>query len=204
MKRHEEETLEGLRNEIHELERRVEVLEHDALERSNGHRAEPAVLPAAGSVAVGPDFGLPNAIPVAGRAILGLAGAYLLRALAESGAAPRLMVVAFAILYAAAWLVFSARAREPDAFTRATYVITASLMLAPLLWEATVRFEVLPPAATAGILIAFVMLGSVLAGSPKPGTITFVVTLSAVVTAVGLMVRTGDLVPFAAALLAIA
>jgi hypothetical protein len=198
--------LARLRDEVHQLERRVDALEHRFEHNFEQHNNGRHTQPAAQSVAGGgvSDFALPNAVSVAGRAILGLAGAYLLRALAESGAAPRLLVVAAAVLYAFAWLVFSARTRSQDALTRATYVVTSALILAPLLWEATVRFNVLPPAATSAILIAFVVLGYALATSPIPGTIISVVTFAAVVTSIGLMVRTGDLVPFTAALLALA
>jgi hypothetical protein len=95
--------------------------------------------------------------------VLGLAGAFLLRALAESGAMPILLVLLAAILYAATWLVFSVRTRQQDTFGSSIYGITAVLILAPLLWEGTLRFNVLPPVATAGILIAFQVLSSTLA-----------------------------------------
>lgn len=199
MKPHEDEELEHLRDEIHQLERRVEALEH-----SGAVHTEPITLVAAGAMAGGPELGLPNAVPIAGKAVLGLAGAYLLRALAESGFVPALLVVAAAILYAATWLFFSAKTHENDAIAGSTYGITAALILAPLLWEATVRFNVLPPPATAGILIAFMMLVSALSWSGNPGVVTSVTTLSTVVLAVALMLRTGDLVSFIAALLVIA
>jgi hypothetical protein len=199
MKPHEDPELEHLREEIHQLERRVEALEHSC--------ASPIQSPqliGAEAFAGAPSLGLPNAVPIAGRAVLGLAGAYLLRALAESGAVPTLVVVAVAILYAATWLFFSVRTHEDDAFAGSTYGITAALILAPLLWEATVRFNVLPPAATAGILIAFIVLVSALTWSRNPGMVTAVTTLSMVLLAIALMLKTADLIPFIAALLVIA
>ncbi|MGD1069821.1 MAG: hypothetical protein ABSB15_06745 [Bryobacteraceae bacterium] len=199
MKPHEDPELEHLRDEIHQLERRVEALEHSGVAH-----LEPASLIGAEVFAGAPALGLPNAVPIAGKAVLGLAGAYLLRALAESGAVPALLVVAVAILYAATWLFFSVRTHEDDAFAGSTYGITAALILAPLLWEATVRFNVLPPAATAGILIAFIVLVSALTWSRNPGIVTAVTTLSTILLALALMLRTGDVVPFAAAILVIA
>jgi hypothetical protein len=65
------------------------------------------------------------------------------------------------------------------------------MILAPLLWEATVRFAVLPTFATAAVLIAF---GALSFAEP-------VVAPAATVTVIALMIRTGDLVPFVAALL---
>lgn len=205
MKPHEDPELEHLRDEIHQLERRVEALEHSGPAHSSRMPGlEPTPLMGAQALAGGPDLGLPNAVPIAGRAVLGLAGAYLLRALAESGAVPTLVVVAAAILYAATWLFFSIRTHEDDAFAGSTYGITAALILAPLLWEATVRFNVLPPGGTAAILIAFIVLVSALTWSRNPGIVTAVTTLSMVLLALALMLKTGDLVPFIAALLVIA
>lgn len=198
---HEDDHLEldDLRDELHRLEQRVDALEH----RTEPQPALVAPLPPAPL----PELGLaltPNAIPAAGRAILGLAGAFLLRALAETGSVPRLIVVFAAILYAATWLIFSVRTRRRDAFAGTAYGVTAALIFAPLLWEATIRFQVLTPVASAGILVAFLVLCSALSWSSSSGAVTTVTILSTLLTAVVLMVQTGDLVPFVAALLAIA
>lgn len=191
--------LDDLRDELHRLEQRVDALEH----RTEPHPALVAPPPPAPL----PELGLaltPNAIPAAGRAILGLAGAFLLRALAETGSVPRLLVVFAAILYATSWLVFSVRTRRRDAFAGTAYGVTAALIFAPLLWEATIRFQVLTPLASAGILVAFLVLCSALSWSNASGAVTTVTILSTLFTAVVLMVQTGDLVPFVAALLTIA
>jgi hypothetical protein len=198
MKPHEVKYLEldHLREELHRLELRVEALEHP--------RAQPAQLTASPPALPADLLSGSNPVPAAGRAVLGLAGAFLLRALAESGSVSILLVAAIAILYAAAWLVFAVRTRPQDAFARTTYSITAVLILVPLLWEATVRFNVLAPAATAGVLIAFFVLSSALLWKTSPGAVAIVTTLAILVTALALMVQTGSLVPFATALLAIA
>jgi hypothetical protein len=168
--RHEDEHLEldHLREELHQLERRVDALEHRTEHHIEQHNIEQPTeaVPVLAGLPAGLDYTLPNAsnaIPAAGRAVLGLAGAFLLRALAESGAMPILLVLLAAILYAATWLVFSVRTRQQDTFGSSIYGITAVLILAPLLWEGTLRFNVLPPVATAGILIAFQVLSSTLA-----------------------------------------
>ena len=102
--------LDQLREELHALQRRV-----DALERSGAPRLQSAPLPAGGVPRI-PELeasipglaGMPNAVPVLGRAVLGLAGAYLLRALSETGSLPRAAVAFVAILYAFGWLIWSA------------------------------------------------------------------------------------------------
>jgi len=186
MNPHEDESLDiaALREQLQRLEHRVELLEHP------GGSASFAVSEAAGLPAA-PEMGLPTAVPAAGRAVLGLAGAYLLRAAAESDVAPRLLMVFAGVLYAGLWLYLAVRARRTSAVAGTIYSCTSALILAPLLWEATVRFEVLPTFATAAVLIAF-------------GVLSFaapVMAPAATVTAIALMIRTGDLVPFVAALL---
>lgn len=50
--------------------------------------------------------------PVLGKAVLAIAGAYLLRAVAESGAAPRWMMLVTGIAYATLWLVWAVRSHR--------------------------------------------------------------------------------------------
>ena len=83
-------------------------------------------------------------VPVLGRALLGIAGAYLLRAIAESGAVPQLAAVLAGFVYAAWWLFSSSRVASGSRFTIAVYGLTATLIISPMLWETTVRFRVLP------------------------------------------------------------
>ena len=71
--------------------------------------------------------------PVMGRAMFGIAGAYVLRAVAESATIPRQAIAAIAIAYAVAWLVWAARAKEIARSARAIYAGTSSLILAPML-----------------------------------------------------------------------
>ena len=197
MKPHEGEPVDigQLLDEIHELERRVEALEHHTV-----HVPMAAAMPLQEAPFAGTGLALSNPVPVAGRAVLGLAGAYLLRALAEGGSVPRLLVVTAAILYAATWLLLGVRSRGKQGIAAATYGITAALILAPLLWEATVSFQVLPPVATAAVLVAFAGLVC----WRDQGIVAYVTTSAAVLTALALMIRTGSLLPFAAALLGIA
>lgn len=197
--------------EFGDLVERVRALELrlDALERERRTQSAPvSELPAQaapGEIALP---SLPSApggiIPVLGRALLGIAGAYLLRALAESGVAPQLAVVAVALVYAGWWLVSSTRVASGDRFTTAVYGLTAALVIAPMLWETTVRFQVLPPNVTAAALVVFVALGAALAWPRNLTIITWITTLAGVATALALIVATRAVVPFTASLLVIA
>ena len=192
--------LDHLRDELHQLARRVDALEHrtgrqPTLEsRRLPHRVAPRTRLAL----------RPKPSPPPDERCLDWPAHSSSARSPKSGAVPSILVVSVAILYAATWLVFSVRTREQNAFAGTAYGVTAALIFAPLLWEATVRFHALTPAATAAILVAFLVLCSVLAWSKPPAAVTTVTTLSTLLTAIALMVQTGDLVPFALALLAIA
>src|ERR1039457_850698 len=88
--------LNRLVTRLETLERRVYVLEHPAGAPSPLPVQEPGSLPEAqaGEKLSGSLTG--GVFPVLGKAMLGIAGAYLLRALAESSSLPRTAVAAVA------------------------------------------------------------------------------------------------------------
>jgi hypothetical protein len=147
---------------------------------------------------------MPAGVAVFGKAVLGIAGAYLLRAIAESGTIPKLPVLMLAIVYAGMWLVWAVKSHATNHFASVTYAFTAAMILSPLLWESTVRFQVLSPLFTATVLVAFVVLALALAWGQNLQAIPWVATLAAVVTALALIIATHDLLPFTAGLLAVA
>src|SRR5437762_209549 len=122
-----------------------------------------------------------GAIPIVGKAILGFAGAFLLRAIAESASAPKLPVLFVAILYACCWMLCATR--TANRFAAATYAITCTLILSPLIWESTVRFQVLAPTSAALILAAFFALTLALSAGHDLQVIPWVATLSSMGTA---------------------
>jgi hypothetical protein len=163
-----------------------------ALQPLATHQAE-LTLPQAGSI-----------FPVLGKAMLGIAGAYLLRAVAESGSFPKLAVAAIAIAYAGLWLARAARLPASSAFAAATYAITAELILAPMLWELTLKFNVLPASAAAVVLAVFVVGAAALMWNRERPLVFWVANVTSAATALVLLVATRDPAPFAAALLAMA
>jgi len=198
--------VEQVNERLRELERRVSALEEQR-EKPTPVEAEPAraAQPLPAMLPAQPQLERPAAaVPVFGKAILAIAGAYLLRAISESGTLPHLPVLAVAILYAGMWMVWAVRIRAKSYIASVTYGVTSALILAPLLWEGTVRFQVLPPSVTAALLVAFVVLALALAWRQNLQVIPWVATLAAVATALALIVETHELVSFTAALLAIA
>jgi len=205
--------VEQLSERLRELERRVAALEHQP--------ERPALAPPESTATAAPMAlqrprppatwrGFPpaempgGAVPVVGKAVLGIAGAYLLRAIAESGAIPKLPILIVAIVYAALWMVWAVRTHDTSHFASIAYGITSALILSPLLWESTVRFQVLSPAFSAVVLVAFVVLTLALAWQRNLEVIPWVATLAAVITALALIIATHELVPLTAALLTVA
>ena len=131
-----------------------------------------------------------RAFPTLGKAVLGFAGAFLLRALAESGSVPKLPVLIIAILYACFWMIWSARTN--DRFASVTYAVTSTLILSPMLWEATVRFQSMPASATATILVAFIILTLALASRHELQVIPWIAILASASTAIALIIGTRD------------
>ena len=197
--------LEELRARVEELERRLSALEHPR-ERHSSHgesAAEPAIAHSgSGEAALGQTQ--PNLFSVFGRAVLGIAGAYLLRAAAESGLLASWLALTLALAYAAAWLVWAGWPGAQTLIARHFYGITAALILSPMLWEVTVRFRMLAPPATASLLAGFALLAMTLAWRANSSPVVWAGMLTAVITAILLMVATREPVPFSEALLAMA
>lgn len=98
-----------------------------------------------------------------GRALLGIAGAYVLRAVAEASMLPKLAVACAGIAYAFLWLAWAARVRGGPRFTSSIYAGTSALILAPMLWELTLHFKVLPAAVAAGVVCGYALAALALA-----------------------------------------
>jgi len=145
-----------------------------------------------------------NPMPVIGKVFLGIAGAYLLRALAESGSLPMWAVAGAAMVYAGAWLLAAARTPPAPIFAGASYATTAAVILPPMLWELTLRFRVMPAWAAATALVLFVALAAALAWQHKQASVVVPPVAFSVVAALALLVGTHDPVAFVTALLMMA
>ena len=147
---------------------------------------------------------MPAILPVAGRALLGLAGAYLLRALTESGTLPARAGIATGIAYALLWLVWAARTPASERLKTALDSLTAVLVLCPLLWEATVRFHAIDPRMAAAVLLLFAVFGMAISWRKSLLIVSTFATLAALGTAAALLLATHDVLPFTFLFLAVA
>ncbi len=158
----------------------------------------------AGPEATAGERALPQAggvFAVMGKAMLGIAGAYLLRAVAESGSFPKVVVVALALAYAATWMVWAARVQGDAVFASSAYAATSAFILAPMLAELTLRFQVLSAPATGALLSAFVIGTFALAWRRRLAPLVWVALPAVVLTALGLLIASHELAPYIAALL---
>jgi hypothetical protein len=190
---------DALQTEVRDLARRVAELERytgldrpapaAAAEASSASRSktETAVL-----------------VAIVGRAFLGLAGAYLLRAITEGGALPAKAGVGAGIAYALGWLYWAGRTTPQRKLEAAIHTLTAAMVLSPLLWEATLHFHAIGTWAAAAILLLFAVFGMAAAWRRNLVVVSTIATLAGLGTAAALLIATHDVLPSTFLFLAVA
>ncbi len=147
-------------------------------------------------------------VSLIGRTLMVLGGAYLLRALTDSGDSGPIPASAGALsglAYGVWWLWSAYRAARSGRRASAAFHGIAALLIAyPLIWETTTRLGVFTPAAGAALLVGFYMIGFAVTWRGNLTEIAWVNTLLAVVSALALLVVTRALMPFTLALLVFA
>jgi len=193
------ETLEQLSERIDELEMRVRQLEQSSSPRPE--IAPPSPVPQIKSPQENaPGFPAGATLTVLGKALLGIAGAYMLRAL--SGVVPRGLLAVVAGVYAVAWLVAGARVIPNNRLAGVFYVCTSLLILTPMLWEMTIRFHAMPAIVAAAAIAAYLAATWVFARQPGRSSAFSIAWAGSAVTALALSIGTHDMASFTAILLA--
>jgi hypothetical protein len=180
--------VEALEARLAGLERSTEAVAR-VREEPEGSDATGAV-PEAGAAALS---AVPSTAPMAlaGRAFLGIGGAYLFRALTEAGTLPHLVGVALGLAYAGAWLLAAEGSGRSGRRTDAALHAFLSLAVAlPLLWETTVRMQALPSIAAAALLFGIGAATFAIAWRHDLASVAWAATLGAVGTAWGLLLAT--------------
>ena len=196
--------LSELTRQVQELQQRVLTLEQRLGEGAVSPAAGEAATPAPVSEAA-PELRLSSsALPALGRALLAMAGAYLLRALTEFGAMPPTVGVAIGLLYAVVWLVVAVRLPVEQELATVLMCGTSMLIMGPLVWEALERLKVMPSWAGAAVLVGFACIALTLSWRKGRIFISGVVCVSSTLIAAALLLATRDLLPFTLALLGIA
>jgi hypothetical protein len=195
---------DALVGEVRELQARVVRLERELgvvpiAERrgdaeGTGDASQPSVLP-----------GSPSALfPIVGRALLGLAGAYLLRTLTESGTFPHKVGVVVGLVYAMSWLLWAARTPAAERLQTALHGLTAALVISPLIYEATAHFHAISTWTAGLLLFAFAVFGLTVSWRKELLIVATFATLAGLGTAGALIIATNDALPFTFVFLAIA
>lgn len=196
------ESFELLSTRVGELERRVHALEHP--DEAFAGKVKPVVASADAATAdADSTLQTANVFPLLGRAMLGIAGAYVLRAVAEAGVMPKVIVAAVAIAYAFAWMMWAGRVAKAAGIAPFIYAGTSAMILVPMLWEETLHFRVFAPPVTACVLAAFVGLASALAWRQESSQVLWLAYGAAGATAVALSVAAHAMLPFVIVLLLI-
>ncbi len=194
------ERVAALERRVHALEPRVDALEHPLAARWPKPRTETETATTA-VVPGGPLVESGSLFPVLGKALLGIAGAYLLRAVEEASVLPRLVIASAGIVYAFLWLALAARTRGAPRFTSTIYACTSALILAPMLWELILRFEVLSPAMAACVVTTFALGAIGLTWRCALAPVLRVAFFAAAGLALALAIASHTMMPFIAVLL---
>ncbi len=194
-----------LRSRVVKLEERLDMATATLVPQPTGLSPvaiapEPVETPASGLTNELPS----NAVAVLGRVFLAVAGAFILRALAEYGVIPAALGAALGVLYALVWLFLAVRLPPEAKFATAVACATSALIMIPLLWEASQRFKVTSSWTTATVLAGYVFISLVVSWAKRQTVISGIVGVSSALLAIVLMFAKDDLLPFALALLTIA
>lgn len=188
--------VEQLLLRVAELERRVAALEG---------RDQPAAVQPVISEAPAPHGAsfafFDGAFSTVAIALLGFAGAYLLRAVAESGSFPEMVGVVAGLLYATGWLIWAAR---HDGLTSTLYAATATAIFCGIAWENTIRLQLMSPAVSAAAVAGFTCMGLFLGSRRRLPAVATIVLIAGSCLSLALFFATHNLVPFTAAVLIIA
>ena len=198
--------IEGLERRVYALEPRIAALEQRLAASEPQLPAEAktrSAAPAVTKTAISSDRS-GSLFPVLGKALLGIAGAYMLRAVEEAGSLPRIAVAFAGVLYALLWLALAARARVGPRFASAIYACTTALILAPMLWELTLRFNVLTPAMAAAVVCVFPLAAVGLAWKHDLAPLLRVVVTASAGLALALAIVSHAMMPFLIVLLILA
>ncbi|MGE5837457.1 MAG: hypothetical protein ACM4AI_23490, partial [Acidobacteriota bacterium] len=175
------------------LSQRLERLERGSARSGDLAFAAPAPHPALRA----PRSDAVSLLSLTGRTCLVFGGAYLLRALTESGQVPVTAGVLLGLLYAVGWLAAAERAGSTSALFHGLATVLIGL---PIVWEAAARFGFLSPAQSGLALAAIVALSFVVAWHRRLAALAAVIAVATLAASMALVVSLDRVVPFAALL----
>ncbi|HSC28892.1 MAG TPA: hypothetical protein VLD67_16570 [Vicinamibacterales bacterium] len=131
-------------------------------------------------------------LTLAGRTLVVLGGAYLLRALTRAGVVPTHIGVALGLIYGAPWLLLASRAASRGGQADALgHGLATALIGYPLVWEATLRFGAFTAVESALLLGALTIAALVLSFQTRLHSLAWIVSIGGSLSALGLALATG-------------
>lgn len=220
-------SFEPLLHRLEDLERRVLNLEqrpeHHAgaapmplptpqffgAEHGAEHQAAAGPVRSASVQPISPGIHL-NAVSLGGvsgsiaKAVLGLAGAYFLRAGAESGWFPHSAGILAGFIYAVSWLIAAGKTDTSDHPTSTVYSLISCIVLVGLILQEAVRSAVLAASIAAILIVVYLCAGQVVAWFNNRREIAAVTVASTTALSLVLFLATYNFVLFAVSLLCVA
>ncbi len=209
----------NLEQRLHDLEYRLETLERwkdEVAGRGEVAFVEPppSVHPPSAAEQSAPSDSLPSAergpqpipeivqpppvdfdIALVGRTLIVLGGAFLLRAITESGVVPAAAGVLLGLAYAITWMIVGLRPAVSRS-SAAYHGVAAVLAAYPLIFEATRKFDVFEAWSSVLVLVVVSVLWVLLTWRKRLYGLAWLATLGAMGTTVLLMAETSSMVPF--------
>jgi len=166
-----------------------------ALEQAPARRTVAAARPAAPSersAEAHVDAAMGRLLPLGGRTLLVLAGAFVLRALTDLGTLPVPVGVGLGLAYAGTWVLMAERAGRANKLLSSGFHGVAAVAIAfPLLFEAASRFHLLGPVLAALLLAGLTAVALGIAAARRLVALAWVVSLGGTATALALMAVAG-------------
>src|SRR6266545_1437412 len=191
--------LDELTASLKALEARLSGLEAGSTSGSSSSLAGAAEGPS--TRAAGDDSWVAS-LPLLGRSLLVLGGAFLIRALTDGGTLPRGAGIALGLGYAVAWILAADRLAGRERRLSAVFFgSTAVFIASPLALEGATRFGAFPASAAAALLAGFTGLCLIVAWRRDLPVLAWVSTLATVATLLVLLLTTYAVTPVSAALI---
>lgn len=201
-----EERVDALTAQVERLRQRLDELEARPARLVVPTRALPQP-PAASAAAAegGVRIDTAASLPILGRTLILLGGAYLLRALTDGHLVTPVSGTALGLAYAAALLLGAQRDGARGRRLSASFLGGTALAVGlPLLVEAATRLQAMRPGLAALFLCAFALVGLAVALRHGLRSLAWFATLGPLVTALVLARLTGALAPFVGAMALVA
>lgn len=190
--------LEQRVQELADRLRRVEERVFQQPESAPAGAAESEIPPPATKPArAATGFSATGIMSLIGRSMIVLGGAFLIRWLTQSGVLPQELGSIIGMVYAILWIVLAdVKAGRGQRLSACFHGVTGAMIALPLLTEATSKFHFLSPAEGSISLVAFVILGLLVAGRRRLRVLAWIVAVPAAPIALILAGQTGAMAPF--------